>query len=236
MKNTKVNEKVLVYLALKEWYKNGLLHREDGPAVVKADGTKEWYLNGKFHRVDGPAIERVNGDREWYRHGQCHREDGPAIEHADGEKAWLINDGYHREDGPAIEWANGDKMWCLLGEEVSANLVLALKYREQMPDEVFLALIEEQTNTEIRGLMIERYGWQKYLVDSQAKLLDSRDNAIENTKEALFAAGELGNRLVVTCPTGRVFVLGVPKSRKTCEAAQKWLGKADKKINVIGRT
>jgi hypothetical protein len=26
---------------------NGKLHREDGPAVIWADGTKRWYLNGK---------------------------------------------------------------------------------------------------------------------------------------------------------------------------------------------
>ena len=29
------------------WYKNDELHREDGPAVIYADGTKRWFLNGK---------------------------------------------------------------------------------------------------------------------------------------------------------------------------------------------
>jgi len=29
----------------KRWYLNGLLHREDGPAVEYADGNKEWWLN-----------------------------------------------------------------------------------------------------------------------------------------------------------------------------------------------
>ena len=31
----------------KEWCLNGKLHREDGPAVERADGSKSWYLNGK---------------------------------------------------------------------------------------------------------------------------------------------------------------------------------------------
>ena len=31
----------------KEWYLNGKLHREDGPAVEYADGSKYWYLDGK---------------------------------------------------------------------------------------------------------------------------------------------------------------------------------------------
>ena len=30
----------------KEWYLNGLLHREDGPAIEDADGFKYWCLNG----------------------------------------------------------------------------------------------------------------------------------------------------------------------------------------------
>jgi hypothetical protein len=29
----------------KHWWLNGLLHREDGPAVEYADGTKYWYIN-----------------------------------------------------------------------------------------------------------------------------------------------------------------------------------------------
>ena len=69
----------------------GLLHCEDGPAVVWADGSKEWWLNGKPHREGGHAIEHKNGDKEWYKHGQLHRIDGPAIEYADGTKEWFIS-------------------------------------------------------------------------------------------------------------------------------------------------
>lgn len=25
--------------------------------------TKEWYKDGELHRTDGPAIERINGDK-----------------------------------------------------------------------------------------------------------------------------------------------------------------------------
>ena len=41
----------------KQWFKDGALHREDGPAIEREDGHKEWFINGKRHRVDGPAIE-----------------------------------------------------------------------------------------------------------------------------------------------------------------------------------
>ena len=78
------------------WYKNNLLHREDGPAVEYKDGRKEWWINGKRHRKDGPAIESLEG------------------------KYWLQNGKYHREDGPAIEeYANGHKMWFVQGVEYS---------------------------------------------------------------------------------------------------------------------
>ena len=51
-----------------EWWLNGKLHREDGPAIVDGD-FQEWYLNGKLHREDGPAV--VNGDdQEWYINGK----------------------------------------------------------------------------------------------------------------------------------------------------------------------
>ena len=48
----------------KRWYLNGKLHRTDGPAVERPEGTKVWYLNDKY--VDGPAIEYANGTKEWY--------------------------------------------------------------------------------------------------------------------------------------------------------------------------
>ena len=77
---------------LKEWCLNGKHHREDGPAIEKANGNKQWYLNGKLHREDGPAIECSSGDKMWFLEGKFHREDGPAVEHADGEKWWFLND------------------------------------------------------------------------------------------------------------------------------------------------
>jgi hypothetical protein len=44
------------------------------------------------HREDGPAIERADGSKEWYLNDQLHREDGHAIEYADGSKYWFLND------------------------------------------------------------------------------------------------------------------------------------------------
>lgn len=74
-------------------------------------GNKYWYLDGKYHREDGPAIERANGNKYWYLNGKPHREDGPAVEHASGYKEWRVDGKIHREEGPAVEYASGNKEW-----------------------------------------------------------------------------------------------------------------------------
>jgi len=63
---------------------NGNLHRLDGPACEKLDGTKAWWVNGQLHRLDGPAIERADGLKAWWVNGHLHRLDGPAFERPDG--------------------------------------------------------------------------------------------------------------------------------------------------------
>ena len=76
------------------WYKDAkckVFHRENGPAIERADGHKEWWQCGQRHRIDGPAIEWYDGDKSWWQNGQRHRTDGPAIEYHDGTKEWYIN-------------------------------------------------------------------------------------------------------------------------------------------------
>ena len=126
-----------IYREFKEWWLNGKLHREDGPAAEYADGGKYWYINGKRHREDGPAIEDATGSKEWWLNGKQHRADGPAVEYASGTKAWWLNGKLHREDGPAVELSGGTKIWYLNGIKVTEEIIgfiikrkrkLALKY------------------------------------------------------------------------------------------------------------
>jgi len=100
------------------YYKNGVLHREDGPAYEKNDGHKEWHLNGKLHREDGPAKEYPTGSKYWYQNGKLHREGGHAFEDPE-TKTWWINDKRHCLDGPAVECADGTKEWWIDGENYS---------------------------------------------------------------------------------------------------------------------
>ena len=38
--------------------------------ILKSTGDKEWRLKGRLHREDGPAIERANGQNEWWVNGE----------------------------------------------------------------------------------------------------------------------------------------------------------------------
>jgi hypothetical protein len=66
------------------YYKDGNLHRVDGPAIIYSDGshslgcegtqsfrTQIWCQNDKKHRVDGPAIIYSDGTKHWYLNDEC---------------------------------------------------------------------------------------------------------------------------------------------------------------------
>ena len=78
---------------------------EQPKLTIDEYGDKRWRLkNGQLHRENGPAIERADdGDKEWYLNGKYHREDGPAIEWANGTKVWYLNDKELTED-QFLDW------------------------------------------------------------------------------------------------------------------------------------
>ena len=88
-------------LGIKRWYKNGLKHRDDGPAMEYDNGDKIWYKNGVRHRENGPAVEWRNGTKFWYKNGVKHREDGPAVEAVEYNKdvkKYYLEDEYYTEE------------------------------------------------------------------------------------------------------------------------------------------
>lgn len=92
------------------WYRNGVKHREDGPAEICFwTGLKIWYYNGQIHRDNGPAIiKEFDSKREerWYQRGRIHRVDGPAkIWWKNGRllnEQWFTRGSHHRHGAPAI--------------------------------------------------------------------------------------------------------------------------------------
>lgn len=97
---------------VKEWYSNGVIHREHGPAIVDDSGVQEWYRNGFRHRDDGPAsiVDRHNHQEErYYNNGLPHRLDGPALVlnlHGNVLKQYALNGKwYENEPAQKKAWA-----------------------------------------------------------------------------------------------------------------------------------
>lgn len=49
----------------KEWRHNGVLHRTDGPAVIKPNKTYQWWVDGK----------QVHNNKEFFQLSKCSYED-----------------------------------------------------------------------------------------------------------------------------------------------------------------
>lgn len=99
------------YYGNENWFLNGELHREDGPAFKGVNGDEQWCIHGKLHREDGPAVIK-NKYWAWFKYGKVHRVGGPAVYSA-GAIGWYQNGKVHRIDGPAVMGLQGrsDEYW-----------------------------------------------------------------------------------------------------------------------------
>lgn len=71
--------------------KDGKYHKTTGPAYISRNyGVQEWYKHGVRHREDGPAIDH-KGNQYWLKDGKLHRLDGPAVVTFHGPKEYWIN-------------------------------------------------------------------------------------------------------------------------------------------------
>ena len=129
---------------------------------------------------------------------------------------YMEDEELHREDGPAVVYADGFKVWAIAGVRVDEQIVMA-------PESQTLQDIKGEGNEERKRIRIERYGWDRYLTEIGAQVLDQADNDVEQTKEALMS-GDGMHVLIGACPsTARVYGLEVPTDVQTCAAAQLWL-------------
>ena len=86
----------------KFYYIEDQLHRIDQPAIEYADGGYKFYYKGVLHRDNGPAVvmKNYNGsDTELYYHyGVLHNDKGPAEKSGNCEIYYLYGKRYKEED------------------------------------------------------------------------------------------------------------------------------------------
>lgn len=145
-----------------------------------------------------------------------------------------VQDRYvlHNESGPAIKWRGGRTIWSIHGVGLGAD-------GEQIvmrPETQTIAQIDGETNEEIRRIRIERFGWTRYLDETNAKVIDKRRNDVDTQRETLYKLENGRQRFRVRDPsTGREYALGVPQEVKTAEEAQNYLSQGLSK-RTIGRS
>jgi hypothetical protein len=110
-------------IGTKRWYdESNELHRAVGPAVEYVDGTMEWWVHGLLHKENGPAVVSTSGPdsgtKEWWVNGLLHREDGPAIVWGDGTLDWYLK-------GESFDFNE----WCNESNKTEKEIIfLVLKY------------------------------------------------------------------------------------------------------------
>lgn len=150
----------------------------------------------------------------------------------------------HNETGQAVKWVDGTGLWFFDGhmlQERGEQIVMA-------PETLSYADISALKNEEERRIAIDRYGWGKYIAEGGGKVLDYRENYVDNTVEVLIKPPKAAEtwrseplRMVLACrSTGRRYFIAVPHTEegnrweasvdendatriKTCVNAQNWL-------------
>ena len=132
----------------------------------------------------------------------------------------------HNDTGPALEYKDGFALYAVHGVRVTKQIVM--EPETMKPEE-----ISKETNPEIRRIMIEKYGPQKYLEGTGAELIDE-DVAAGHPRGLFKDQGGLFWLMCTDGGTGRVYTLPVPEV-ETCQDAHEAIsGISEKTIKAEG--
>ena len=92
----------------------------------------------------------------------------------------------HCDDGPSHRWRDGWSLYHVHGVRVPEYVVMR-------PEQITVALIDAEQNAEIRRVMLDRFGPDRYVKESGAAVIDSctSDHAIAGLRTAKLYRQEL---------------------------------------------
>lgn len=82
----------------------------------------------------------------------------------------------HAVNGPFCQWRDGAAMYAVNGVRVPAWII-------RRPQDLSVDIIEKETNAEIRRVMVDIYGKDKYIIDSKVEAIHSDDFGTLYVKE-----------------------------------------------------
>lgn len=117
----------------------------------------------------------------------------------------------HRDDGPSHRWRDGWSLYHVHGVRVDEYIIMR-------PHEITVAKIKAENNAEVRRIMIDRYGMQKYLHDTGAKMVHA--DVWHGLPRGLFEDTH-GDRYLYGSDnsTGRIYAMPVASECNTCTEA-----------------
>ncbi len=149
-----------------------------------------------------------------------------------------VNNRLHAEFHPAVSWPGGAQYWFWHGFQATEELIrerpqellphildqLDFQLRRTVRDrQATLRRILREPDSETRRILIETYGWEQFLRDSGARVIDrDGDNELLAFRNVRIA-GEPLVLLKVRCPsTATVYTLRVPPTIRRARAAVAW--------------
>ena len=108
-------------------------------------------------------------------------------------------------------------------------------YVIESPHKITLKLIKEESNQEIKRVMIERYGISKYLMDVGAKILDMDTLTLEGSAPRALMEDDNGDRYLIGSDgsTSRVYHMRVDNNINKCNEAHNLLAGFDENLILV---
>lgn len=126
---------------------------------------------------------------------------------------------------PAVVYADGRKEYFIKDVRVPDFVVTH-------PEKITLDDINKEVNTEVRRIMMEKYGYQKYLKNSHAKMISQDDYGrlwqVPVPADEALVMVEVINSTAEPDGTFKTYWLRVPPSTRTCQEGLAWTFGLDK--------
>lgn len=123
---------------------------------------------------------------------------------------------FHCHDAAALAYRDGWGIYAIHNIRVPARIFLT-------PESISVNEILEERNVEIRRIMIERLGLDRFLTRAEAKIIDVDQDGKRRLYRIALRRDEPIVAVRVQCPsTGQIYFLRVPPNIQTCRQAVAW--------------
>lgn len=126
----------------------------------------------------------------------------------------------HRDDGPAVAWPDGWGVWSIHGRRVTRQIVEA-------PQTLTVEQISREPNAEVRRIMVDRYGAERYLTQAGAHLLDEDTEwgklwRLDQRDDEPLVMVQVVNSTPEPDRSFKTYFLRVPPTMRTAHEAVAW--------------